>query len=80
MKKPNIHNFTSRATVRIVRGASKVLSPKTVSSITSRFGKRKKKGFPKRTAAMYGMMGALPNKGDIKQIILDMLDGLNKMD
>lgn len=80
MRKPNIHKFTSRATVKIVRSASKILSPKTISSITSRFGRRKKKGFPKRTAAMYGMMGALPNKGDIKQIILDMLDGLNKMD
>jgi len=80
MKKPNIHKFTSRATIRIVRSASKVLSPHTVSRITSRFGKRKKKGLPKRTAAMYGMMGALPNKGDIRQIILDMLDGLNKMD
>jgi hypothetical protein len=26
---------------------------------------------------MYGMMGALPNKGDLKPIIVDLLDKLN---
>jgi len=80
MRKPNIHKFTSRATVKIVRTASRILSPRTVSRITSRFGKRKKKGIPRRSAAMYGMMAVLPNKGDIREIITNMLDGLNKMD
>lgn len=80
MRRPNFHRFTSRATVKLVRTASRVLSPRTMSRITSRFGKRKRKGLPKRTAAMYGMMAVLPNKGDIRQIITDMLDGLNRMD
>ena len=79
-KNPSIHKLAAKATVGIVKGASKILSPRAMSRITSRFGNRKKKGIPKRSAAMYGMIGALPNKGDIKQIILNMLDGLNKMD
>jgi hypothetical protein len=27
---------------------------------------------------MYGMMAALPNRGDVDQIVLDVLDGLTR--
>ena len=29
---------------------------------------------PQRSAAMYGMMGTLPNRGDLKTLVLDLLD------
>jgi hypothetical protein len=29
---------------------------------------------PQRSAAMYGMMGSLPNRGDLKTLVLDLLD------
>lgn len=80
MRKPSFHKLKARATIGLVKRASKVLSPKTMSRITSKFGRQKKKGIPARSAAMYGMMAVLPNKGDIREIILNMLDGLNKMD
>ncbi|GIV32842.1 MAG: aspartate aminotransferase family protein [Chitinophagales bacterium] len=80
MRKPNLHKLSARMTIGLVKGASKILPPKTMSRLTSKFGNRKKKGIPKRSAALYGMMGVLPNKGDLRQIILNMLDGLNKMD
>jgi glutamate/tyrosine decarboxylase-like PLP-dependent enzyme len=37
-------------------------------------------GLPKRTAAMYGMMASLPNKGDLDDIAVDILDGLTRFD
>lgn len=37
-------------------------------------------GLPKRTAAMYGMMASLPNKGDLDDIAIDILDGLTRFD
>ncbi len=80
MRKPSIHKLAAKATIGLVKGASKILSPKAMSRITSKFGRQKKKGIPQRSAAMYGMMAALPNKGDIRKIIVNMLDGLNKMD
>lgn len=81
MRKPSLHKFTAKATIGLVKGASKFLPKKTMSRITSKFGtQKKKKGIPARSAAMYGMMAVLPNKGDIREIILNMLDGLNKMD
>jgi hypothetical protein len=29
---------------------------------------------PKRSAAMYGMMGSLPNRGDLKEVVLDLVE------
>ena len=31
-------------------------------------------GLPQRSAAMYGMMGALPNRGDLRELVLDLLE------
>ncbi|MDJ0752229.1 MAG: aspartate aminotransferase family protein [Ardenticatenaceae bacterium] len=31
-------------------------------------------GVPKRSAAMYGMMANLPNRGDIKEVVLDLVE------
>ncbi|MCO6452006.1 MAG: aspartate aminotransferase family protein [Caldilineales bacterium] len=30
---------------------------------------------PKRSAAMYGMMGVLPNRGDLQELVLDLVEG-----
>lgn len=31
---------------------------------------------PKKSAAMYGMMAKLPNRGDVKELVIDALDGM----
>ena len=31
-------------------------------------------GLPQRSAAMYGMMGSLPNRGDLKEVVLDLVE------
>ena len=35
---------------------------------------------PKRSAAMYGMMAALPDKGDLKEIVLDLLEQFTQVE
>ena len=35
-------------------------------------------GLPKRTAAMYGMMATLPNRGDLRELVVDVLDRLTR--
>jgi len=35
---------------------------------------------PRRTAAMYGMMASLPNRGDLRELVLDVLDRLTRPD
>jgi glutamate/tyrosine decarboxylase-like PLP-dependent enzyme len=75
----SLHNLQSQFTVGLVKTASKVLSEEKMTKFTNFLAKMGGgDGPPKRTAAMYGMMGALPNKGDLDELILDMLDGLNK--
>lgn len=77
-KKPSLHKITSKATVGVVKGLAKVLSEEQMTKLTQMLSKMGGAGLPKRTAAMYGMMGALPNQGDLDQLILNMLDGLNR--
>jgi hypothetical protein len=35
---------------------------------------------PKRSAAMYGMMGTLPNRSDLKTLVLELLDQMFSVD
>lgn len=78
-RKFSLHNLQSQFTVGLVKTAGKVLSEEKMTKFTNFLAKMGGgDGPPKRTAAMYGMMGALPNKGDLDELILDMLDGLNK--
>ncbi|MBL0348746.1 hypothetical protein [Candidatus Villigracilis affinis] len=34
-------------------------------------------GLPSRMAPMYGLIGSLPNRGDLKELVLDLLDNIN---
>jgi len=35
-------------------------------------------GLPKKMAPMYGLIGSLPNRGDLKEMVLDLLDGMTR--
>ena len=35
---------------------------------------------PKRSAAMYGMMGSLPNRGDIRELVLDLVEQFTQLE
>jgi hypothetical protein len=35
-------------------------------------------GLPSRMAPMYGLIGSLPNRGDLKEMVLDLLDGMTR--
>lgn len=51
-----------------------VLPESMASGITRMFSKMGGSGLPKRSAAMYGMMGKLPNRGDLQDVVKDLLD------
>jgi len=36
-------------------------------------------GLPQRSAAMYGLIGTLPNRGDLNELVIDLLDQLTKV-
>lgn len=73
VKKFSWRKVSSYTQLAVVKNLLKVLPEKWVSALTKMAG-AKDAGLPKRTAAMYGMMGALPNKGDVKELVLDFIE------
>ncbi|MCA9711771.1 MAG: aspartate aminotransferase family protein [Myxococcales bacterium] len=46
----------------------------------SRLGLGQGGGLPERSAPMYGMMASLPNRGDLKELVIDALDRMTRLD
>lgn len=67
--------LVSSAAVRTANLASRALPPTLVSrlmaSAATRLGGD---GLPGRSAPMYGMMGTLPNRGDLRELVLDLVE------
>ena len=57
--------------------AARVLPERLLTSITERAAGLLGGGGPSpqsRSAALYGMMGSLPNRGDLKAVVLDLVE------
>lgn len=70
---------TNSAKVNLVRAATKLLPVGLMSELTARSSSvtgLRGAAVPRRSAAMYGMMTSLPNRGDLKELVLDVLDHL----
>tara|TARA_R110000868_G_scaffold132380_2_gene343173 strand:- start:104488 stop:105963 length:1476 start_codon:yes stop_codon:yes gene_type:complete len=77
------NNFGAKLTgmkTGIAKGFIKAMPKSVVGKLVERegksFGKDLESDGPKSTAAMYGMMEAIPGKGDLDGLVLDVLDGL----
>lgn len=69
--------------VGAVKAAARILPEETMSDLTGRASSvmgLTGGQLPGRTAAMYGMMASLPNRGDLDEIVLDLLDQLTRVD
>jgi hypothetical protein len=51
-----------------------------MSDLTAHVSAATGAGLPQRSAAMYGMMASLPNRGDVNDLVLDVLDRLTRVD
>jgi glutamate/tyrosine decarboxylase-like PLP-dependent enzyme len=75
-REPSLRRSGNQLAVKATRTATKILPGRLVSGVTGRasalFGGEA--GLPQRSAAMYGMMGALPNRGDLRELVLDLLE------
>jgi glutamate/tyrosine decarboxylase-like PLP-dependent enzyme len=57
----------------------RLLPDRWVSHLTARAGRLLGGGgLPGRSAPMYGMMGELPNRGDLRELVLDLVDGFTR--
>lgn len=79
-RQPSLRRSGTEAALKATRGALRILPARLVSGVTGRasslFGGDE--GLPQRSAAMYGMMGALPNRGDLHELVLDLLESFTE--
>ncbi len=69
--------------VGLVRAATRALPKRLMSTLTSRASSLAGLSggiVPGRSAAMYGMMASLSNRGDLNEIVLDILDELTQVE
>lgn len=82
VQRPSLRKAANSAQVRLVQTASKLLPARWMSALTSRSSSvtgLKGGRVPGRSAAMYGMMASLPNRGDLNELVLGVLDQLTEV-
>jgi glutamate/tyrosine decarboxylase-like PLP-dependent enzyme len=79
----SLARLSSAVQVGLVRVAARLLPARWMSALAPRFSSRIGRGglaSPTRSAAMYGMMASLPEKGDLDELVLGVLDSLTEVD
>jgi hypothetical protein len=77
----SVRKTTNQLMVRAANVAARYLPKTWVSRLTSKASSvvgASGDGLPERSAAMYGLMGTLPNRGDLRELVLDLLDQLTR--
>jgi glutamate/tyrosine decarboxylase-like PLP-dependent enzyme len=80
-RKEPMERILDRSKLMMASAVARVLPSRVVTKITevatARFGLNAG-DIPKRSAAMYGMMATLPNRGDLQTLVLDALDKMTR--
>jgi hypothetical protein len=82
VKKPSVRKVTNRFMVSAANRLVKLLPEEWASKLTAKSGSflgASGEGLPQRSAAMYGLIGTLPNRGDLNELVIDLLDQLTKV-
>jgi len=79
-RRPGLRKSRDAALLRLTRAAVRLLPEKMVSQILSGASSGVSEGGGKsRSAPIYGMVGSLPNRGDLHELVLDLLDGMTRV-
>ena len=78
VKRPSRARLSRSLQVRLAQVAARALPPGLMSRLTRRSSGTggEALGAGGRSAALYGMMATLPNRGDLHEVVLDLLDQL----
>ncbi|MCX4245116.1 pyridoxal phosphate-dependent decarboxylase family protein [Paraliomyxa miuraensis] len=76
--------WLERSALAVTGAALRMLPGRVTRALTlgaaSRMGIGEGGSLPARSAPMYGMMASLPNRGDLKELVLDALDRMTRLD
>jgi glutamate/tyrosine decarboxylase-like PLP-dependent enzyme len=73
-----VRKLVNHVSLALIRAVTRLLPARWVSKLTKVAGSSAGSSLSGRSAPMYGMMAALPNRGDVDEIVLDTLDGLTR--
>jgi glutamate/tyrosine decarboxylase-like PLP-dependent enzyme len=79
----SLAKLSNAVKVGLVRAAANALPARWMSALASRSSSvtgLRGADVPSRSAAMYGMMASLPNRGDLNELVLGILDSLTDID
>jgi glutamate/tyrosine decarboxylase-like PLP-dependent enzyme len=82
VKTPNLRTVMNRVLINFIGFITRLLPKKWISKIISLISPLITSNSPSpssRSAAMYGMMGSLPNEGDLKEIVLDLIESFTEI-
>ncbi len=79
VRKPSLRKAGNKLAVKGANAAVRLLPETWVSTLMKRASGLLGggSGLPGRTAPMYGMIGTLPNRGDLHELVTDLIDGMN---
>jgi len=80
VRKPSFEKTVNTWLIRIANFLVRILPEAWVTALMEKVSGlvRGGGGLPSKMAPMYGLMGSLPNRGDLKEIVLDLLDGMTR--
>jgi glutamate/tyrosine decarboxylase-like PLP-dependent enzyme len=80
-RKFSVHRALNGVILGAVQAAARLLPERVMSRLTERVSAVIGGGGPSphgRSAALYGMMGTLPNRGDLRELVLDLVEGFTE--
>jgi hypothetical protein len=82
VRRPTFQKTATRFMVRAANALTRVLPEAWVSRLMGKASALLNGGggggLPGRMAPMYGLIGTLPNRGDLKELVLDLLDSMTR--
>ena len=81
VRKPSIQKSINKWVIKIANILTRFLPERWISTAMAKVSALlggSGGGLPKRMAPMYGLIGSLPNRGDLKELVLDLLDSMTR--
>ena len=80
VRKPSFEKTANQWLVKIANWLVRILPERWVTALMEKVSGLVGggSGLPSKMAPMYGLMGSLPNRGDLKEMVLDLLDGMTR--
>jgi sphinganine-1-phosphate aldolase len=82
VRRPSLRKWLTKLAIHLANFLVRILPEAWVSALMKRVSSLlggEGGGLPGRTAPMYGMIGSLPNRGDLRELVIDLLDGMTRV-